>query len=276
MTDWADWIGREQVRHDMLTPALLARFRATFDSDDTGDVAPQGIHWCLCTPDTASAALDTDGHPRRGDFLPPVPLPRRMWASSKLVFAAPIMVGAKIERRSVIAGIEEKTGGSGPLMFVEVDHVTTSNGVVAVTERQTIVYRGASSSGAAPSRQGDDPPSGYPWQRMLTPVERLLFRYSALTFNSHRIHYDAPYATDQEDYKGVVVQGPLTATLLLDLAAHHVGANRLSSFDFRCVSAAIAGESLQLAGRQVGLAIALAAIGPDERIVMTATAHVTG
>jgi 3-methylfumaryl-CoA hydratase len=272
--DWAAWVGREQAQRDVLTPALLTRFRATFDGDDTGDIAPQGIHWCLCAPDTATAELDTDGHPKRGDFLPPIPLPRRMWASSKVAFHAPIHTGAAIERRSIIAGIEEKTGGSGALVFVQIDHDTTSDGVLAVGERQTIVYREASTAAPAPLGSGTPMLSGYAWHRALTPSAPLLFRYSAMTFNSHRIHYDLPYATGEEGYRGLVVHGPLTASLLLDLAARELGANRLASFAFRGVSPAMADEPLHLVGNIDGVALALAALGSDGREVMTAIAEI--
>lgn len=271
--DWADWIGREQVQQDVLTPALLARFRATFDNTDSGDIAPQGIHWCLCTPEAPTAALDTDGHPKRGGFLPPISLPRRMWASSKVEFHAPFTLGAAIERRSTIAGIEEKAGGSGALVFVEIDHATTSNGALAVSERQTLVYREASTATPTPLGSGTADIGSYAWHRSLVPNPPLLFRYSALTFNSHRIHYDAPYATDEEGYRGLVVHGPLTATLLLDLAARKLGANRLSRFAFRGISPAIAGETLHLVGTPRGEAIEMAAFGSDGREVMTATAE---
>ncbi len=272
---WDDWIGREQLQRDVLTPALLARFRATLDSDATGDIAPQGIHWCLCTPDTATAGLDVDGHPKRGGFLPPVPLPRRMWASSTVAFHAPLRVGAIVERRSIIAGVKEKTGGSGPLVFVEIDHDTTSDGALAVSERQTIVYREASTSAPAPRGSGAPVLSGYAWHRQLTPATPLLFRYSALTFNSHRIHYDLPYATAEEGYRGLVVHGPLTASLLLDLAARELGENRLAGFAFRGVSPAIADEPLHLVGTIDGAALKLAALGSDGREVMAATAEVS-
>ncbi len=269
-----DWIGRAQVQTDILTPSLLARFRATLDTTDTGDVAPQGIHWCLCTPDTATAGLDIDGHPKRGGFLPPIPLPRRMWASSKVVFYAPIVAGAAVERRSTITGIEEKTGGSGALVFVEVDHETSSDGTLAVRERQTLVYREASTAAPAPVGKGTPALEGFQWHRSLTPAEALLFRYSALTFNSHRIHYDRPYATGEEGYRGLVVHGPLTATLLLDLAARDLGPNRLASFAFRGQSPALAGEVLHLVGKVDSAHVTLAALGSDGREIMTASAEV--
>ena len=290
---WDGWIGRNETRTDLFTPQLLERFCATLDLAPAGDIAPQGIHWCLCPPAAPTASLGTDGHPRRDDsadgFLPPVPLPRRMWASSKVEFLAPIPVAAEIERASTIAGITEKSGSSGALVFVDVDHETHANGIPAVRERQTIVYREANlpsrlreGSEAGLSQALTHPPltppaggrgTGWPWHRTVMPSEPLLLRYSALTFNSHRIHYDRPYATQAEGYPGLVVHGPLTATLLLDLAARELGCNSLASFSFRGQSPAIVGEPLHLAGRIDGNAITLSAMGEDGRVIMSAEAN---
>ncbi|MEK6639016.1 MAG: MaoC family dehydratase N-terminal domain-containing protein [Pseudomonadota bacterium] len=273
MANWNDWIGRTQAQTDVLTPALLTRFRATIDSNEVGDVAPQGIHWCLCVPDAATSELGEDGHPRKGGFLPPILLPRRMWASSTVGFHAPISAGDVITRESSIASISEKTGGSGPLIFVGIDHQTHANGRMAVTEHQTLVYREATS--AAPTeRPADCAPdlSQWQWSRNLAPTEPQLFRYSALTFNSHRIHYDRPYAVEEEHYRGLVVHGPLTATLLLAIAAQALGANMLKHFAFRGQSPAFAGEPLHLVGKANEGAITLAALGGDGRIVMSAEA----
>ena len=274
MGAWDAWIGGEESRTDQLTPALLARFRATIDSAETGDTAPQGIHFCLCTPDAATGDLDSDGHPRRGGLMPPVPLPRRMWASSKIDFLAPIRAGAAITRQSNVADITEKTGASGALVFVTIDHLTHADKVAAVREEQTIVYRAASGDAPAP-RPADQPVnlSGWPWHRQLNPGPALLFRYSALTFNSHRIHYDLPYAVEEERYRGLVVHGPLIATLLLDLVACQIGHNRLRHFAFRGAAPAFAGEPLHLVGRQTGDTITLAALGGDGRTIMTAEAR---
>ncbi len=276
--DWSGWIGRTQVQHDLLTPALLARFRATINSCETGEVTPQGIHWCLCLPEAATADLGEDGHPRRSDspnsFLPPIPLPRRMWASSKVEFVSPIAAGAAIIRTSTVAAVSQKSGGSGSLVFVDVDHDTTADDRLAVRERQTIVYRAATAPVApVPAPANIDPDlTGWDWHRSLLPSEPLLFRYSALTFNSHRIHFDRPYAVEAEGYRGLVVHGPLTATLLLDLAARHLGPNRLRNFAFRGVSPAFAGEPLHIAGRLAGDTVVLEALGGDGRTVMAATA----
>jgi 3-methylfumaryl-CoA hydratase len=273
MANWSDWTGRTQEQFDTLTPALLARFCATINSGELGDTAPQGIHWCLCLPDTATFELGEDGHPRKGGFLPPIALPRRMWASSKVNFHAPIRAGDSIRRRSTIANITEKTGSSGLLMFVDIDHETSANGIIAVTERQTLVYREATS--AAPEMRPADIAldlSGWDWHHSVIPCEAQLFRYSALTFNSHRIHYDLPYAVEVEHYPRLVVHGPLTATLLLDLARQKLGANQLKHFNFRGQSPAFAGEPLHRAGRAEANAITLIAFGGDGRTVMSAEA----
>lgn len=264
------WIGKKQVEHDVLTEGLIGRFRATLDSGATGDTAAQGIHWCLCLPNAPTSSLDTDGHPARGGFLPPIALPRRMWASSAMEFHAPITAGAQIERQSQIASIEEKTGTSGSLAFVTIDHRTFANGLLAVSEQQVIVYREPASGPAPAKGEGAPDLSAWQWHRALTPSATLLFRYSALTFNTHRIHYDAAYAIDEEAYRGLVVHGPLTATLLLDLAARELGDNCLKRFSFRGQSPAFAGEALHLVGRQDGPALTFAALGADGRTVMSA------
>ncbi|ALC13245.1 FAS1-like dehydratase domain-containing protein [Sphingopyxis sp. 113P3] len=282
MSDWDRWIGRSFEQQDLLTPAALARFRATIDSAETGETAAQAIHWCLCLPDAPTAVLGADGHPLRVDtedsFMPPIALPRRMWAASDIHFLAPIRAGASIIRRSTIAAIREKTGSSGELVFVEVDHDTLADGVTAVRERQTIVFREAAAAGAppppAPVPANEAPDlSDWTWQRTIIPTEAMLFRYSALTFNSHRIHYDLPYATEAEGYRGLVVHGPLTATLLLDLAQRELGANALTAFTMRAQAPAFAGEQLHLVGRPAEGGWALAAIGPDGRTIMAATAR---
>jgi 3-methylfumaryl-CoA hydratase len=271
MGQWDAWIGREQIQSDVLTPGLLQRFRATIDSDMTGDIAAQGIHWCLCLPDAATAELGDDGHPTRGGFMPPIPLPRRMWASSDVTFHAPLVSGVEVVRRSTITEIVEKSGASGPLIFVTLSHETFGDGNLAISERQSVVYR------ASPTATGPTAPtetradlSRWPIHRNITPSEPLLFRYSALTFNSHRIHYDQPYATGVEGYRGLVVHGPLIATLLLDLAAREFGANTLKQFSMRAVSPALISEPLHLVGKNEGQNITLAAIGNDGRTVMSA------
>ncbi|MEA1618921.1 MaoC family dehydratase N-terminal domain-containing protein [Erythrobacter sp. T5W1-R] len=275
------WIGREQRAKDRLGDALAARWLATFDRPRPRPaIMPQGIHFALCTPEAPTAALGEDGHPARDDspdsFLPPFPMPRRMWASSKIAFHAPIAIGAVIERVSRVASISEKEGSTGPLAFVDVEHTTKANGTIAVIETQTLVYREPAAPDAPlsppPPGGGVFDPAGWDAHRTLTPDPRLLFRYSALTFNTHRIHYDAPYAEEVERYRGLVVHGPLTASLLLQLAARELGENRLRTFQFRGLSPAIAGEPLHLVMKKSTDGYELAAFAADGRQVTAASA----
>ena len=273
MTDWSAWIGREEQRFDQLTPALAARWLATFDLPAQAEGAmPQGIHFCLCTPDAPTAALGADGHPARDEtphsFMPPVPLPRRMWAASAIEFLAPMTIGAAIERTSRIASITPKSGRSGKMVFVEVLHETRAGGALAVRETQTLVYREA----AAPDAPLQPPlpeagrfdPAEWSAHRLIKPAGPLLFRFSALTFNSHRIHYDLAYARDVERYRGLVVHGPLMASLLLQLAGP------LRRFAFRAVSPAIVDEPLHLVMREDNRAVTLGAFAGDGRQIVSA------
>lgn len=278
--NWSAWIGREDVRDDHIEPAAVRRWLATLDRTAPPDGSvPQAYHWCLCLPDAPTAILGADGHPVREDsddsFLPPIPLPRRMWAASKVEFLAPLRPGQSVMRRSRVVSITEKQGGTGKLVFAEIAHETHGDGTLAVREIQSIVFRESAPAGAppvpSPPGDGNFDPSSWDAYRRLVPSEALLFRYSALTFNSHRIHYDLPYATAAEGYRGLVVHGPLTATLLLDLAARHVGDNRLKRFDFRGTSPAICGEDLHLALRGTGDTIELGAFASDGRQIMAAT-----
>lgn len=281
MSDWSGWVGRESHAEDRLDEALARRWLATFDRDaPSGGIMPQGIHWCLCTPDAANAALGEDGHPRRDDsadgFLPPIPLPRRMWAASEVEFLAPLSIGAAIERSSRILSVDEKQGSTGSLALVVVEHVTRADNAIAVREKQTLVYREAVAADAPvsppPLGEGSFDPLEWQAQRGVQPRPPLLFRYSALTFNTHRIHYDLPYAREVERYRGLVVHGPLMAGLLLQLSAEWLGENALSRFAFRALSPAIAGEPLHLVLRENGGQIELGAFAADGRQVVRADA----
>ena len=275
------WIGRQTRASDRLDEAHARKWLATFNLPlPSPAIMPQGIHFALCAPDASTSALGEDGHPARDDsadsFLPPFAMPRRMWASSAMQFLSPIAVGAVVERVSRIASISEKSGGSGKLAFVNIDHETSADGAIAVRETQTLVYREAAAPDAplTPPEAGSKPFEAAQWdvERVLTPDPRLLFRYSALTFNSHRIHYDAPYASEVERYRGLVVHGPLTASLLLQHAASELGENRLRSFEFRGVSPAIAGEPLHLVMRHSQDGFELGAFASDGRQVTKAKA----
>lgn len=281
MARWDAWIGRELVQNDTLDLALARRWSALFDLESPSiGMMPQGIHLCLCTPEAPQSALGEDGHPARDDsetsFFPPIPLPRRMWAASEIEFIEPLPIGASITRSSRIVSVTEKEGKSGKLGFVDVAHVTSSDGLEAVREIQTLVYRDAVAPDAplSPPAPGADAFDASAWDahEEITPDPRLLFRFSALTFNTHRIHYDLPYAQRTERYRGLVVHGPLMASLLLRMAARELGENKLKSFSFRAISPAIADEKLHLAIRKGDVGYEMGTFASDGRQCVQASA----
>ncbi|WP_282048148.1 FAS1-like dehydratase domain-containing protein [Sulfitobacter mediterraneus] len=229
------WLGRTETKEDVLTPGLIDKFRATLDPhlwDGAGDV-PLGIHWCLTLDAVSGSSLSEDGHSKRGGFLPPVPLPARMWAGGDITHIAPLEIGQTVTRRSTIADITVKQGRSGTLVFVDVQHTFLRGTQVCIQENQTIVYRDIT----APKSENllAVAPDSTTLKSCLTPDPVLLFRFSALTFNAHRIHYDHTYATETEAYSGLVVHGPLQATLLLNLAARALTASP-HRFKFRGIA----------------------------------------
>lgn len=228
------WIGREESQNDTITIELVCRFNAsldlTADLPAQGDTAPPLIQYCLAQPAALSSQLGEDGHPPKGGFLPPVPLPRRMWAGSSLTSHGQLKVGDMVTRISRVADVSVKEGRSGILCFVTIVHKCLVDGILKIEEIQNIVYRDAAAS-RAERPQGEPAPTGEYTQSL--PVSApLLFRYSALTFNGHRIHYDRPYATTVEYYPGLVVHGPLQATFLLNYATQLRG-SAPSKFSFR-------------------------------------------
>lgn len=236
------WLGREEVASDVVTQGLVDRFNATLDGWlHDGDGVPLGLHWCLAPPAVPRDRVGPDGHPARGGFLPPVPLENRMWAGGEVRFLHPIRVGDTVTRRSGIESITPKSGRSGPLVFVAVAHTLSVDGEPVIEERQDIVYRPARAPAAqaAPDDIGAAVPEGGWVGDAVT-----LFRYSAMTFNGHRIHYDHPYVTQVEFYPGLVVHGPIQATLLMNAAAARAGA--AFRFAYRGVSPLIAGQPVTL------------------------------
>jgi 3-methylfumaryl-CoA hydratase len=233
-----EWRGRTESRSDEVTSAPIAALSATLDRDDpfprAGDPLPPLWHWLYFWPLPRQSELSADGHAKRGGFLPPVPLPRRMFAGDRVQFQRPLRVGEKIARVSRIVDVNHKQGRSGPLVFVVVRHEISGGEGLALVEEHDIVYR-ESSKPNDPPPQPQPAPSGAAWVREIRPEETLLFRYSALTFNGHRIHYDRRYATEVEGYPGLVVHGPLIATLLLDLLRRNVADADVASFSFRAV-----------------------------------------
>jgi 3-methylfumaryl-CoA hydratase len=235
-----DWIGKSETIADNATATPYAALSATLDRPSerppAGTPLPALWHWLYFLPLHRQSEIGPDGHAKRGGFLPPVPLPRRMWAGSQFEFHKLLLVGDALTRTSTIADVTEKSGRTGPLVFVKVRHEIRRNdeSQVALTEFHDIVYREAPKpDDVAPPPKAA--PSESPWEKKWVPDDVLLFRYSALTFNGHRIHYDRRYVTEVEGYPGLIVHGPMIATLLLDLLRHKLPDAEVARYEFRAV-----------------------------------------
>ncbi|MNF42750.1 hypothetical protein D3C84_238130 [compost metagenome] len=246
------WIGRQERQRDFLVSAPLNALSATLDRADPhyaqGAAVPPLWHWLYFLPIARQSEVGIDGHPRRGGFLPPVSLPRRMWAGGRLSFHGPLPVGAEVERTSTILDVTHKSGRSGELVFVKLAHELAITDHVLLREEQDIVYRDPPLPGDAPPAP-QPAPSGALWVRQVAPDPVLLFRYSALTFNGHRIHYDRPYATSEEGYPGLVVHGPLIATMLMNLLRDECPQAQVRAFSFRAVRPLFDMRPFRLCGR---------------------------
>ena len=236
------WVGKTEQVDDLIAPSRVAALAATMDRDDappkSGDPLPPPWHWTLCLPAARQSAIGPDGHPARGGFLPPVPLPRRMWAGGRLTFPQLLRVGESVQRRSQVMSVEHKSGRAGDLVFVLVRHEFHGAAGLCITEEHDIVYRdmpAAATSAVSPAPTFKSAPAGATWERQIIPDDVLLFRYSALTFNGHRIHYDRRYVTEVEGYPGLIVHGPLIATLLVDLLRRNMAGANIATIDFRAV-----------------------------------------
>jgi 3-methylfumaryl-CoA hydratase len=270
--DPKDWIGRSETRHERIAPEPAAGFAATLDRHHfdavAGTALPPLWHWLHFLPRHRASEVGVDGHAKRGGFLPPVELPRRMWAGGRFEFRAPLRIGDAATRTSRIVDVTGKQGRTGPLVFVKVEHsIATARGV-AIVEEHDVVYREvAAASGEPPRARADEQ-----FAREVVPDPVLLFRYSALTFNGHRIHYDHPYVTQVEGYPGLVVHGPLVATLLLDeLQRRHPGAS-VARYAFRAVSPLFDTAPFTLCGRIDGAEATLWARGPTGALAIDAQA----
>lgn len=248
MSEFENWIGRSQTVTVELDPARSNALDIAFGGEGTlrvGDPLPLLDHWLNVWEVKPPKELGVDGHPAKGGFLPPVALPRRMWAGGRLTFHKPLFLGSSVTRVSTITGIKEKTGKSGTLIFVTVRHDLDGGDGLAVSEEQDLVYREASSA-SLPMPVGAPAPDAA-WSETVDPDTVLLFRYSALTMNGHRIHYDRPYAIAEENYPALVVHGPLQAALLIRLAARKLG-GEITSFSFRGQQPAFDGVPLHVCG----------------------------
>jgi 3-methylfumaryl-CoA hydratase len=279
--DLSTWVGRTERRRDTIAAASLAGLLALLDRRDGMDTAVPGApiaplaHWLYFLAQAPQSEIAADGHPMRGGFLPPVPLPRRMWAGGRLRFKRAIRVGQEMERRSTIQRIDAKSGRSGELVFVTLEHQIGCADSVAVTEVQDLVYRDHPRAGVrtpepAMARTDEE------FSREVRPDPVLLFRYSALTFNGHRIHYDRDYAVGVEQYPGLVVQGPLVATLLADLMREAAPGTQLASFEFKAMAPLFDIDAFTLCGKFDGPnQVSLWARTHDGRLAMHATATLT-
>ena len=236
---------------DILAQTSAAALAATLDYDvapQAGAALPHLWHWIFFRPVVPQHLIADDGHPRKGGFLPDLGLPRRMWAGGRLRFLSPLIVGSEISRESSVLDISEKHGRTGKLGFVTVRHLISCAGTLAIDEEHDIVYREPPVPGA-PAPAPTAAPDGAPWTRQIVPDEVLMFRYSALTFNGHRIHYDKPYVTQIEGYPGLVVHGPLIATLLMDLLLRQRPDATVLDFSFKALRPSFAGNALHLCGK---------------------------
>lgn len=251
--DFSGSIGRRHTAADRIDPARSHALRAALGQEGEGahgEIMPLLHHWLHFWDVRPPEALGPDGHPAKGGFLPPVPLPRRMWAGGGLEFHRPLHFGERVERVSTILDVAQKSGRSGTLVFVTLEHRLSGEGGLAIVERQDLVYREASTAAARLATDDGSPPQAR-WCETVQPDPVLLFRYSALTMNAHRIHYDRPYATGEEGYPALVVHGPLQATLLADLAQRALG-RELKSFAFRGRSPAFDGIALHVCANPEG------------------------
>jgi 3-methylfumaryl-CoA hydratase len=267
------WVGRKRETIDTIHPGPVKALSAALGHEParvgSGKKLPACWHWLYFLDYVPAGNIAQDGHPERGDFLPPVPLPRRMWAGGELEFHTAVHVGDTLCRVSTIENVEHKLGRSGELVFVTVNHRYLRGEQLCIEERQDLVYRESTGVAQVPAESLEERIEA-DFSRRLTPDPVLLFRYSALTFNSHRIHYDQAYASGEESYPGLVVQGPLTATLLLDALYRYLPHISPCSFSFRSQSALYCDNLLTLNVRQQQDVLELAAQNSEGVVAMQA------
>lgn len=273
--DFKDWIGRAEQVEDPLavtqSRAAQAMLEEAGPDFNAGDPLPLPWHWFYFLPRARQSALDSDGHPQRGGFLPPIPFPRRMFAGARLQVHRSLRIGMPAVREGVVRDVQLKSGKSGALAFVTVGYRFVQDGQLCLEEEQDIVYREPGARVSAPQAAEWPPLPAHSWSRTLQPDSRLLFRFSALTFNAHRIHYDRPYAHDVEGYPGLVVHGPLTATLLLQ-GVRQSSDRPVTAFSFRGQAPLFDLGPVRLVGTPDGDKVTLQAQGPDGAVALAASA----
>lgn len=267
------WEGKQENREDVISLSTARAMAATLDWEQMpvgGEMLPKPWHWLYFLPHARQSQIGTDGHPKKGGFLPPVPLPRRMWASGKVSFKDDLRVGDSVKKVSTVKSVSHKQGGSGNLVFVTVGHEIYCGDTLAICEDQNIVYREESDPNAPPPKPMA-PPEIAQFSREIYPDPVLLFRFSALTFNSHRIHYDRDYAVNEEGYSGLVVHGPLSATLLLDLVRREFPDASIQQYDYRAVRPLLDGNAFQVQACRAEDTLSLWAVDHQGAMTMQAT-----
>ena len=267
------WEGKQEIHEDVISLATAQALAATLDwqnMPEAGDVLANAGHWMHFLPNARQSDIGHDGHPKKGGFLPPVPLPRRMWASGSLDFQAPLRIGEVLKKVSTINSIKHKQGGTGSLVFVEVGHEIYCGETLAIVDTQNLVYREEPDPSAAP-RKPVPPPAPAEFSRTIIPDPVLLFRFSALTFNSHRIHYDRNYAVQEEGYTGLVVHAPLSATLILDLAREYLPEANIEHFEYRAVQPLLDAKPFHVQGCAVDGGLNLWVVDGDGGVTMQAS-----
>ncbi|WP_419320790.1 FAS1-like dehydratase domain-containing protein [Caulobacter sp. ErkDOM-E] len=266
MANITDWIGRERRRVEVLAPGDLARLAAVLDRPEPPLQVPPAWHWACAVETPRQSQIGPDGHPLRGGFMPPIAAPRRMFAAAEMRFAAPLLAGVETEWVERVASISEKAGKSGPLTFVEVERRISQGGALCIAETQTIVYRPAPTPGE-PAPSPVAAPDDADWRVTITPDAAMLMRFSAATFNAHRIHYDRAYAVEVEGYPGLVVHGPLIALSLLEALPP---GRAVTSFSFRAVRPLFDGAPFEACCKRVDGGVELWARSADGWLAMTA------
>jgi len=274
MKKMTDWVGNHTERTEIIHQQSLDGFAALMNEGvPAGTVVPPGGHWMYFLPTDKQSRLAHDGHAFKGDFLPPVELPRRMWAGGRLIFHKPLNAGENATKSSTIKSVTPKEGRTGNLVFVTVEHQLTTDAGICITEEHDIVFRDAPDTNA-PVKEPQKAPTDGEWDREFTPDPVILFRYSALTFNGHRIHYDREYCINEEGYPGLIVHGPLLGTLLMKLATEKMGGRELRQFSFRNFNPIFDIASFTLTGKAESKdRCSVWVVGPEGELAVSATAE---
>lgn len=271
------WVGKQESKEDDISLFQAQALAAALDNEELpqkGDQLPPFWEWMYFLPTPQASATGADGHPDKGGFLPPVPLPRRMWAAGEVQLFSPLIIGESARRTSTIESVELKQGSTGTLVFVNIAHEIFQNDTLCIQQIQNIVYR-EQPAADAPLPPAKDAPAEADFSEIICPDPVLLFRYSALTYNGHRIHYDRNYAREEELYPALVVHGPLLVTLLLELKRHNLTSLTVQNFKFRAVRPTFDNADFKVSGKLDGNALSLWSSDQNNALCMTVKAELS-